>query len=94
MTTVFQLKVNHKGGMAGRPGRSRFAQDGIRERLNRIWEHLWLFQDEYTTSLEVQALADRFKAWYNRERRHSTLAYCVFHRIWQLIYSDVTTKLS
>lgn len=56
-------KVNHKGGM------------GILERLNRTWKHSWLFRHEYTTSSEVKALADRFQARYNRERRHSTLAY-------------------
>ena len=56
-------KVDHKGGM------------GILERLNRTWKHSWLFRHEYRTSLDVQALAERFRAWYNRERRHSTLGY-------------------
>lgn len=56
-------KVNQKGGM------------GILERLNRTWKYQWLFRHEYSTLLDVQTLADRFKAWYNRERRHSTLAY-------------------
>lgn len=56
-------KVNQKGGM------------GILERLNRTFKHQWLFRHEYATLLDVHTLAERFKAWYNRERRHSTLAY-------------------
>lgn len=56
-------KINQKGGM------------GILERLNRTFKHAWLFRHEYDTLLEVQALAGRFKIWYNRERRHSTLGY-------------------
>ncbi len=56
-------KVNQKGGM------------GILERLNRTFKHQWLFRHEYTTLLDVQTLAEHFKAWYNRERRHSALAY-------------------
>lgn len=56
-------KVNQKGGM------------GILERLNRTWKYQWLFRHEYQTLLDVQDLADRFKTWYNYERRHSSLAY-------------------
>lgn len=56
-------KVNQKGGM------------GILERLNRSLKYEWLFRHEYCTLFELQALAEGFKAWYNHERRHSSLAY-------------------
>jgi putative transposase len=56
-------KVNQKGGM------------GILERLNRTFEHAWLFRHEYATLLDVQVLASSFMHWYNCERRHSTLVY-------------------
>lgn len=58
-------KINQKGGM------------GILERLNRTWKYAWLFRHEYHTLLDVQALAERFKTWYNHERRHSSLAYAM-----------------
>ena len=48
---------------------------GILERLNRTFKHAWLFRHEYATLLDVQTLTNSFERWYNRERRHSTLAY-------------------
>lgn len=71
-------KVNQKGGM------------GILERLNRTWKHQWLFRHEYATLLDVQTLADRFKHWYNRERRHSTLAYAT---PWAVLTKTVRVQL-
>lgn len=68
-------KVNQQGGMADRPERCRFVQDGILERLNRTFKHQWLFRHEFSTLLEVQNLVNHFKTWYNQQRRHSTLNY-------------------
>lgn len=71
-------KVNQKGGMA------------ILERLNRTFKHAWLFRHEYATPLDVQVLADRFKTWYNLERRHSTLGYAT---PWLVLAQPATVSL-
>jgi putative transposase len=71
-------KVNQKGGM------------GILERLNRTWKYQWLFRHEYSTLQGVQALADSFKAWYNRKRRHSALAYTT---PWSVLTNDAKVNL-
>lgn len=72
-------KVNQKWGM------------GTLERLNRKWKYQWLFRHEFSTSLEVQNLADRFKTWYNQKRRHSTLDYAT---PWSVLVQSVTLDLT
>ena len=72
-------KVNHKGGM------------GILERLNRTFKHQWLFSHEFSTMHDVQALANRFQTWYNRQRRHSTLGYAT---PWLVLVQLVTLNLT
>lgn len=71
-------KVNQKGGMS------------ILERLNRTWKYQWLFRHEYSTLQDVQTLADRFKAWYNHQRRHSSLAYATH---WSVLAQSPTIHL-
>lgn len=72
-------KVNQRGGM------------GILERLNRTFKHQWLFRHEFSTLPEVQHLADRFKTWYNQQRRHSTLNYAT---PWSALVQSVTLSLT
>ena len=83
-----RCKVSQKGGMADRPGRCRFVQDGVLERLNRTFKYAFAFRHDWQSLAEVQTALPDFHRWYNRERtgpggavlsktrRHSALNYC------------------
>lgn len=58
-----RCKVSQKGGM------------GILERLNRTYKYSFAFRHDWHSLAEVQAALPDFHRWYNRERRHSALAY-------------------
>ena len=70
-----RCKVSQKGGMADRPGRCRFVQDGILERLNRTYKYAFAFRSDWKSLADVQAALPDFHCWYNRERLHSALGY-------------------
>jgi hypothetical protein len=65
-----RCKVNQKGGM------------GILERLNRTFKYCFLFREDCSTFDELRDLCGRFEQWYNRERKHSSLA---FRTPWQVL---------
>ena len=58
-----RCKVSQKGGM------------GILERLNRTYKYSFAFRHDWHSLAEVQTALPNFHRWYNRERRHSALAY-------------------
>ncbi len=70
-----RCKVSQKGGMADRPGRCRFVQDGVLERLNRTYKYSFAFRHDWKSLAEVQSALPDFHRWYNRQRRHSALNY-------------------
>ncbi len=75
--TWVRCKVSQKGGMADRPGRCRFVQDGILERLNRTYKYAFAFRHDWKSLAEVQTALPDFLRWYNQQRRHSALNYSI-----------------
>ena len=61
--------------MADRPGRCRFVQDGVLERLNRTYKYSYAFRHDWNSLAEVQTTLADFHRWYNQTRRHSALGY-------------------
>ncbi len=58
-----RCRVNQRGGT------------GIVERLNQTFKHSFLYREECTTFDQLRDVCHRFKDWYNRVRKHSSLNY-------------------
>lgn len=56
-------KVSQKGGM------------GILERCNRTFKYEFAFRHDFKTLGELREGGERFRNWYNLERRHSAIGY-------------------
>jgi len=58
-------KVSQKGGM------------GILERCNRTFKYEFAFRHDFKTIGELREGSERFRNWYNLERRHSAIGYAL-----------------